>query len=167
MKTVQKSKIKEGYYWEYESLYDSLPKTLTVPEYKTEIFEKPITNKKIIEKYKIVPYTIEQAFAVAIDCIPTLKNNYKGRIIYFKNGDTLCGLYVYCFDDGLLGAGVDELGLDGEWDAGNGTIFSNTLNTLDSSPLDSESLMTLETAIQMCKDAGLEVVRLTTVREVL
>lgn len=125
MKKINKSALKEGYYYEYKSWYDALPEKLTVPKYQTEIFTKTISNREILDTYKVEPFTIEQAFAVAADCIPTLKNDYSGRVIYFMDGDTRCRLSVYRDTDGELEVDVSYVYLFIEWYAGDGVLFSN------------------------------------------
>lgn len=143
---VQKSKLKEGYYWEFDNIYDTLPNKLKVPKYQTEIFTETITHKNILEKYKIIPYTVEQAFAVAIDAIPTLKNDYQGRLVYFKYDDILCGLGVWRLGDGSLRVRVNKVGLGSEWDAGDGTLFSTT--PIPSETSDSLTLKSLDTRLK-------------------
>lgn len=126
MKTIKKSALKEGYFYEEKSWYDALPETLKVPEYKTEIFAETLSHKEILEKYKIESYqSIEDAFAVAADSIPTPENDYKGRLVYFMDGETRYRLGVSRGSDGRLRVYVDRVGPDDQWDAGRGVLFSN------------------------------------------
>lgn len=167
MKKINKNVLKEknGYYYEFRPFYDSLPSKLTVPEYRTAIFPKKMTHREIMETYRIMPYSsVEDAFAVIADCIPTLKNDYKGRIAYFNDKDgTPCRLDVWRGDDGRLGLGVDEVGPGGEWSAGGGVLSSNNetgnLGTVD--PLSSETLtLTDEQCIEQLKSNGYRITKM-------
>lgn len=146
-KTVKKSALKEknGCYYEFDDFYNKLPETLKVPEYKTEIFPTVMTHREIIEKYSVRPYeNIEDAFAVATDVIKTLKNDYKGRIIYFYDSSkTLCRLDVWRYGGGGLSVGVLEVNLDNKWDAGYGVSLSNNVSKT-SSASETESLRDFE-----------------------
>lgn len=155
MKTIKKSLLKEGYYYEFKPFYNSLPATLTIPEYQTEIFPKDMSHQEILDTYKIEPYqSIQDAFAVAADCIATLKNDWKGRIIYFMDGDTRYRLDVFRDSDGRLGVGIDGVNLDG-WDAGYGVLFSNKdPKPLSSATLDDLGSLSLKDAVKMVLDAG-------------
>lgn len=129
MKTANKSKLRErnGYYYEFRPFYDALPANLEVPEYRTEIFPRAMTHAEIIREYAVVPYgNVQDAFAVIADCIPTLKNDYKGRLAYFSDTDgTLCRLNVWRHGDGMLSLFVRRVDLDYEWHAGSGVLASN------------------------------------------
>lgn len=165
MKTAKKSLLKEGYYYESKAWYDTIPQELTVPSYQTEIFPKAMTHQEIIDTYHIEPYkNIQDAFAVAADCIPTLLNDYKGRLVYFMDGDTRYRLNVYRDSGGELGVGVYGLDLGLEWNAGDGVLFSNETQILkadDTLALNSfEPLTIKETqAIEILKEKGFKITR--------
>lgn len=165
MKTIKKSLLKQGYYYEERPWYDALPETLTVPSYREEIFPKDMTHKKILETYKITPYTIEEAFAVAADKSKTLQNK-EYRLVYFTDGDTRYGLGVYRNSDGGLEVCVDEVYLDDEWDAGDGVLFSNEPSDTEKPDTEtiepSDTLFPLEVgnAINLLKEHGFKITRL-------
>lgn len=155
---IPKSNLKENYYYEYTDLYAHLPDKLEVPEYKTEIFTEAITHREILKKYNIAPYTVEQAFAVAADCIKDLKNDFKGRFIYFKNGDALCRLFVWRDDDGRLDVRVYEVCLDGRCGDGSDWVFlADVTNVTLDNTLESSDTLSLDRAIQICKEAGYKI----------
>lgn len=159
MKTIKKSLLKSGYYWEYKDFYDSLPSELAVPKYQTEVFTETITNKQILETYKIKPFSIEEAFAVVADYSEKIKKG-EWKIIYFKDGTTTCRLLVYRHSDGRLEVYINEVNLDRKWGAGNGVLFSNeTLESDNSLSLDNSESLTLESAIKICKENGLKITR--------
>lgn len=137
MKTIQKSLLKEDYYYEEKPWYDTLPETLSVPNYQTEIFTETMSHKEILDTYNIESYkNIQDAFAVAADCIKTLKNDYNGRIVYFMDGDTRCRLGVCRDSDGRLEVGIRRVSPGGRWSAGSGVLYSaETLIPLKSDTL--------------------------------
>lgn len=126
-KTIKKSILQSGYYYEFRKLYDALPDDLEVPEYRTEIFDGTISHKEILKTYEVEPYAnAADAFAVIADCVPTLKKDGKGRISYFNDQDgTLCRLSVWRGGGGRLSLYVGRVRLGGEWDDGDGVLASN------------------------------------------
>lgn len=167
MKTIQKSKLKEGYYYEYKSFYEALPDTLTVPQYTEKIFSETISNKNILKTYKIKPYTTEEAFAAAADKSQTLREN-EYRILYFNDGNTRCRLGVYRSSGGKLGVDVCGVDPDGQWLAGYGVLYSaETLNSLENDSLTLEhfdpSVPTQASAIKYLKDCGYKITRIETI----
>lgn len=163
MKTIQKSKLKEGYYYEYKSFYEALPDTLTVPQYTEKIFSETISNKNILKTYKIKPYTTEEAFAAAADKSQTLKEN-EYRILYFNDGNTRCRLCVYRNSDGRLEVSIYGVDPGGQWRAGGGVLYSaETLNSLENDSLTLEhfdpSVPTQASAIKYLKDCGYKITK--------
>lgn len=126
-KTIKKSILQSGYYYEFRKFYDALPDDLEVPEYRTEIFDGTISHNEILKTYEVEPYAnAADAFAVIADCVPTLKNDGKGRIAYFNDADgTLCRLMVWRNDGGELRLFVSRVDLDAEWHDGGGVLASN------------------------------------------
>lgn len=168
MKTIKKSVLKENWYYEYDDIYDSLPEELSVPEYKTEIFNKTISHRDILSTYKVEPYeSVGQAFAVAADIIPTLKNDCKGRLVYFKRSGELCRLRVWRNGDGVLRVGVGKVGLGDEWDAGDGVSLSTKSLENSENALGSLDKLTLDDAVRVCKMHGLKVIKTTITEEEL
>lgn len=144
--TIKKSILKQGYYYESKPFYDALPDTLTVPKYQTEIFSKEMTHQEILDTYKITLYkNIQDASAAAADCIPTLKNDYFGRLAYFMHGDNRYRLYVYRDSVGELGVDIYEVSPGNQWPAGRGVVFSNETENLELS--DTVALGNLELRI--------------------
>lgn len=153
MKKIKKSVLKENYYYECKPFYDALPEKLTVPSYQTEIFTETLSHKEILEKYRIEPYNnIQDAFAVAADCIPTLKNDYNGRLTYFMDGDTRCRLRVYRDSDGELRVYILGVDPDNQWGAGYGVLYSaetsiplkvDTLKLCDLDPLSEQKVINM------------------------
>lgn len=138
---ISKSKLKEpnGYYYEQKPWHETLPDMLDVPEFKTEIFPKPMTHTEILETYKIIPYaSYALAAGVIASIIPDLKNSDKGRIVYFKENDVLYRFDAFRDDDGGLDWRVNEVVLGRGWDAGCGACFGNSPS--DSEPSDSSIL---------------------------
>jgi len=162
--THNKQKLKEGYYWECSDFFDKLPENIEVPEYQTEIFTEIISHNEILKKYNIIPYTLEQAVGVVLDIIPTLKNDYKGRLVYFEYEGTKYRFVAFRDVDGRLFVFVYRCGPGNEWYAGNGASFSNrTLETKPLTPSSSDTLTLhptnteIQNAISICKKAGLKV----------
>lgn len=138
MKTIKKSLLKSAYYWEFKSLYDTLPEELTVPEYQEHIFTETMTNKEIMEKWEKEPFTPEQAFAVAADYSQKIKKG-QWRIVYFRDKEGLpCRLNVWRDGGGQLSLNVDEVNPGREWGAGDGTLVRNENSA--SLPLDADTL---------------------------
>lgn len=147
---LPKSKLKECYYWECEDFYDKLPSKIEVPEYRTEIFQKTMTHNEILKEYNIVPYTMEQAFGVTIDIIPTLKPDWKGRLIYFKENEILYRLNAFRSGDGQLKVYVYEVDDSDEWGAGSGACLSN--KPLESQSSDTLTLESLKLEVENLKN---------------
>lgn len=154
MKTHNKKILKGGYYWEVYPFYDSIPEELPKIKYQTEIFSKSLSHRQILKKYNIVPYeTVAEAAAVVLDLIPTLKNDYKSRLVYFKQDAVLYRFDAWRDDDGQLNVDVFKVLLDSKYDAENGVCFSAT-DTLKLETSSSLETLTLESAIKMIKEAG-------------
>lgn len=168
-KTVKKSVLKQGYYYEEKSWYDALPYALPVPEYKEELFPKAMSHKEILNAYHIKPYTVAEAFAVASEKSATLKNG-EYRLVYFIDGDATCRLHVYRYSFGKLRVYISRVDPDRQWDAGYGVLLSNgTLDTesndavalgnLDALTLDSTRLDDIKKAIELLKGNGFKVIK--------
>lgn len=155
MKTLHNKKIlKEGYYYEAQPFYDSLPEELPKIKYQTGIFSKSLSHRQILKKYKIVPYeTVAEAAAVVLDLIPTLKNDYKGRLVYFKQDAVLYRFDAWRRGGGQLNVFVLKVYLGYKYDAERGVCFSAT-DTLKLETSSSLETLTLESAIKMIKEAG-------------
>lgn len=161
MNTISKSTIKEkgSYYYEVKPWYDKAPKKLPKPTYKTEIFTEVISHSKILKTYAIEPYSsYAEALAVVADLIPTLKNDWKGRLVYFKENDVLYRWNAFRYDDGQLNVYVRRVNPDNEWNAGNGVCFQATKpsNTSDLNLGNLDSL-DLSAAIELVKKSGYKV----------
>lgn len=154
MKIIKKSLLKSGYYWEFKDFYSSIPNELSVPKYRMEVFTETITNKQILETYKIKPFSIEEAFAVATDYSEKIKKG-EWKIIYFKDGTTTCRLDVYRHVDGDLDVNVYKVGPTNEWNAGGGVLFSNKdSQILSSATLGDLGSLSLKDAMKVVLDAG-------------
>lgn len=155
---MNKSKLKEGYYYEEKPFYDSLPDTLESPEYTTEIFSKAMTHQEILDTYKIKPYTLQQAAGVTVKVMQTL-NNSQYRVIYFEDNGVLFRFGAWRLGGGQLRVYVCEVGRGYEFCAGYGACFSN-----DSLEPKTETLEPLETldlarAIGICVINGYTVTK--------
>lgn len=159
MNTNNKSLLKSGYYYETKPWYETCPEELPVPEFKTEIFPRTMTHREILDTYKVTPYaSYAEAAAVVLALISALTNDYKGRLVYFKEGGTLYRFVAWRDDVGQLRVSVFETDLDDEWYAEHGVCFSNgTLDTCDdivtSLPLE------LGRAIEVVKSHGYKVIK--------
>lgn len=157
---MNKSKLKEGYYYEEKEWYDACPDDLpNAPKYQIEIFPKVMTHKEILETYKIVPYSsYREAAAVVVSIIPTLKNDFKSRLVYFKENEVLYRFSAWRRGGGRLYLYVREVELGNEYGAGSGACFlsNSTSDTSGDSPLDS---LTLPQAIKICKENGYKVMK--------
>lgn len=144
---MNKSKLKEGYYYEEKPWYDTLPDTIASPEpFTTVIFEKDMTHDEILKEYNIVPYnSYMDAAIICLSIIPDLKNDYKGRIIYFKENDVLYRFYAWRFDSGELNVNIFEVDRGDGGSASYGACFSDDL--------------TLERAIGICIMNGYNVTK--------
>lgn len=152
---MNKNILKEGYYYECKPWYDTLPDEIAETYYKTEIFPKAMTHKEILETYKIIPYNsyFDAAF-ICISALKDLKNDYKGRSVYFKENDVLYRFNAWRGDGGQLRVNVDEVDLDGEYDAGSGVLFSNGISDtsdLTLKPSETLSLRAENLAIDFCE----------------
>jgi hypothetical protein len=138
---VNKSILKSGYYYEFKEFYDTLPEKLPITE---KVFER--TLEKITKEVEIltlgVPFNKEEAFGLACKVSKTLKNN-KYKIIFFKDKEITCGLFVCRGGDGRLWVGVFYVSPDFEWGAGGGVLFSKKSLTLKSSPSETLTLKNL------------------------
>ena len=135
--TISKSVLKENNscYYECNDWYDKCPSKLSVPEFKTEIFTRSISHDDILKEYNITPYaSYAEATAVCASIIFTLKNDYKSRIVYFKDNDVLYRFFAWRDDDGQLDVLVREVDLDYEFDPEDGVCFNNGI--LGTSPDD-------------------------------
>lgn len=155
---MNKSKLKEGYYYEEKPFYDSLPDTLESPEYTTEIFSTEMTHQEILDTYKIKPYTLQQAAGVTVKVMQTLDNS-QYRVIYFEDNGVLFRFGAWRFGGGQLSVSVYEVSRGFEYDAGHGACFSN-----DSLEPKTEILEPLETldfarAIGICVINGYTVTK--------
>lgn len=152
MKKINKSVLKEGYYHELLLWYDSLPEKLPTVAFVTEILPNTMTNKEILKKYKIVPYTsYEQAAGVCATVIPELTNNYKSRIVYFQENEVLYCFRAWRVGDGQLRVSVGRVDLSDDFGAGRGVCFSNSISGTSNSFLDFSDSMELETMIELTK----------------
>lgn len=162
MKTIKKSLLKEkdSYYYECNDWYSKVPEKLTVSNFKTEIFPRSMTHREILKEYSVIPYnSYAEAVAICASVIPTLKNDYEGRIIYFKENEILYRFCAWRGGDGQLRVGVSRVHLGGECGAGNGVCFSNgNLDTSEKTLSNLDSL-TLEKAIEICKENNLTVTK--------
>ena len=160
---MKKSTLKEknSYYWEAKPWYDKLPATLPKVSFKTEISPKAMTHREILDTYKIVPYiSYIEAFAVCAAIIPTLKNDWRSRIVYFKEDDVLYRLSAFRSDDGQLDVRVREVRLDDGCGPVDGVCFGNsTLKPKTSSTLESSD-SSLEKAKEMVKKAGYKIIKI-------
>lgn len=161
MKTNNKSLLKSGYYYETKPWYDDCPDKLPVPEFKTEIFPRAMTHREILDTYKITPYaSYAEAAAVVLALIPALTNDYKGRLVYFKEGGTLYRFSAWRYDDGQLDLYVFEPDLDDGWGAEYGVCFGNgTLDASNTGHLDSDVPLELSRAIEVVKSHGYKIIK--------
>lgn len=161
MKTIRKSQLKKNYYWEFRPFYDSLPETLSIPEYSEHVLDKDMTNKKIMETFEKVPFTVEQAFAVVADYSTKIESG-KYRLVYFRDEDGMpCRLNVWRDEGGKLDLRVIKVFPDGRRSAGDGVLVSNELSEPLASGSDPLSLGSLDTlaAIDLLKSQGFTVTR--------
>lgn len=152
-----KSELKQDYYWECKDFYDKLPDQIEVIPSHTEILTKTMTHREILDTYKIKPYTLEQATGVILDIIPTLQNDYKSRIVYFKDNDVLYRFRAYRPSDDELSVDVFEVGLDNRWDAGNGVCFSNELLDTQSQSISTSETLSDQAMIDILKSKGYKI----------
>lgn len=140
--------LKSGHYYECNPWYDTLPQVIAETDYKTEIFPRAMTHREILDTYNIVPYTSYVDAAVAcISALKDLKNDYKGRLVYFKENDVLYRFNAWRDGDGQLDVNVDEVNLDYKYDAEGGVVFSN--GTSDTSDLTLKTFETLSLHAQV------------------
>lgn len=156
MKTLKKSILKSGYYWELKPWYDSCPDELPVAEYKTEIFTDYLTHKEILKKYNITPYdSYAQAASVAVSLADTLKRG-EYRIIYFKEDEVLYRFGAFYYDDSRLDFHVRKVGPSSGYDPGDGVCFGYPSDTQPLTLSDSDNL-TLESAIKIVWENGFSI----------
>lgn len=124
---MNKSKLKEGYYYEEKPWYDTLPDTIASPQpFTTVIFEKEMTHDQILKEYKIIPYnSYMDAAIIYLSILPDLKNDYEGRIIYFKENDVSYRFRAWRDDGGQFDVSVYEVRRGYKYYAGDGACFSN------------------------------------------
>ncbi len=157
MKTLNKKILKEGYYYESESFYESLPNKLPkAPKYKTKNFTEWISHRDILKKYNITPYPdVLTAASVTVDLIPTLEKG-KGKLVYFNHNGVLHRFNAWRRDDGLLRVRVSKVDLGFKCAAEYGVAFSN-------SPLESSTPLSLEpsvtSAIELLKKEGYKITK--------
>lgn len=159
-KSVLKSVLKSGYYYEFKKFYDDLPEMLPVPRYLEYIFPKDMTHQEIRDTYVKKEFTREQAFAVAADYAADPKHT-EWRIVYFMDTDgTPCRLDVWRYGVGQLLLSVIRVVLDDECVAGDGALVSNEnsepislMSSLDSLSLESlaERVEKLESLVEHIK----------------
>lgn len=155
---INKNILKSGYYYEEKDWYDTLANELPEVEYKTEIFTETISHNNILKKYNITPYpSYIEAAAVCANLIKDLKNNYKSRLVYFTENNTLFRFFAWRLGDGQLGLGVGKVGLGNDYGAGRGVCFSNIPLIPSDTTLESSDTLSLIRAIEIVKSNGYKV----------
>lgn len=123
-KSIHKKILKEGYYWEYKSIYHSLPDKLPIPENPfSKVNTEHTTEAEMVKAGQ--PFTQDEAFGLAAHIITENKPNNDYNIIWFRdyNGG-LCGVCVGRGGDGWC-VRVFMFGASREWYAGYRSFFRN------------------------------------------
>lgn len=161
---MNKTLLKEGYYYEEKPWYDTLPETIAEPNpFKTIIFEKDMTHDQILKEYNIVPYnSYMDAAIVCLTIIHTLKNDCKSRIIYFKESNILYRFSAWRDGVGKLSVRVSKVRRGSKYYAGSGACFSNVPLKSLTEYLSPSDTLTLESAIKIVKQAGYKIIHTIT-----
>lgn len=158
MKTISKKILKTNYYYEFKSFYDDLPDELPIPGYIEKANTTWTTEENMVKGNN--PFSKEEAFGLICKFIQDKKEGY--NLVWFKDDKgALCKVDVYLDDDGWC-VTVPGFAPSDSWPAGDVSFFSNkNLDTL------SNDSLTLENAINICKEAGLKITRTKVVEEEL
>lgn len=155
MKKIPKSILKTNYYWEYESLYDTLPDKLLPVSFRTEILKENMDYITILKTFNIIPCgSFLEAARIAVSTIDSIKNG-EYKIVFFFNSGIPCRLNVWRYDYGKLNLYVNEVSPDFEWFAGRGVLVA--INTSETTNQTLELSDTLALAIQTVKEAGYKI----------
>lgn len=151
MKKIPKSILKTNYYWEYESLYDTLPDKLIPVSYRTEILKEDMNYDTILKTFNITPCgSFLEAARIAVSAIDSIKNG-EYKIVFFLNSGIPCRLGVWRRDYGELDLSVGKVGPGREGFAGFGVLVA--INTSETANQTLELSDTLALAIQTVKEA--------------
>lgn len=161
-KTINKSILKTNYYWEFNPFYDALPDKLPIPTnyYETKTTKDWTTEGEMIKGKKLL--TKIEAFGLLAYLVQENKlSKTNWKIGFFNDDDGVpCKFYANLDSDGEFYLIVDEVNESRKWDAGSGFFLSNgNLETENKGHSDSETLLTLESAIKICKENGLRVIQ--------
>lgn len=140
MKTYKKKLLKQGYYYEFKSFYDSLPEKLSTPE---KYIEK-VNTKWTIEEDMVKgnePFSKEEAFGLVCKIIKENDTKNKYNLVWFKDDNGgLCGVSVW-LNDGGWRVDVGRFVASYEWSTGDRSFFRNeNLDTLETRNLDALTL---------------------------
>ncbi len=142
---INKSTLKNGYYWEYTNFYNSLPKEL--PIFSKEILLQQInkgveTEEQMMAGRKWLSRKEATSFGAQVVRDGDYKDS-KFRIFFFEdeeNGGKRSILYVYLYGDGPR---VRVYEFDSQFKWGGGLISYSRNESMETLTSDTETLLTL------------------------